>query len=114
MIKINRLLAKFCSHLDSEALELASLDNRLTGETTGYLLSFLGNVLSNPNKTFNIRENYYGYKAQRYEFETLKVLVDKLELNFIEFCQKDLTVTYRLYECYDNEYDMYRKLGGKA
>jgi hypothetical protein len=112
MIRINRLLAKVCTHLDSELLMRVTYEDRLTGETTAYLLSFLGQLMSTPNKPMVLRENKYGCKARLSEFTHLRDLVNKLGLSFIEFNATNLTVTYRLYEYYENEYDMYKKLGG--
>lgn len=112
MIKINRLLAKTCSHLNSGELDLYRLSCRVTGESTAYLLSLLGEVLSNPNEKFYIRKSQYGEKARHHEFKQLQSLVAKLELNFIEFCRRDLSVSYHLYDYYEGTYDMYRKLGG--
>lgn len=108
-LRINRLLAKVAKDLPSDALSKAESEGRMTGETTGYLLSFLGQVISNPNKWYTIRKNPYGERARNCEMDYLKGMVEMLQLDFIEFRHSDKSVMFRLYEDFNGKYDLYNR-----
>lgn len=108
-LRINRLLAKIAKDLPPDILSEAESEGRMTGESTGYLLSFLGQVISNPNKWYTIRKNPYGERARVYEMNHLKGMVEMLQLDFIEFRHSDLSVMFKLYEDFNGKYDLYNR-----
>lgn len=106
MIRINNLVAEMFPYVTKDMISVIESHNRVTGETTGKLLTFLGKVISEPNKPHRLPDNPLGYKAKCYDFKRLKIMCEMLDLKCMEFREADMLVTFKLHSYYDNEYDL--------
>lgn len=110
-IKINNLAMELIPNLDDYIHNSIIMDNKITGETTGYLLGLLSDVILNPSKKHFIRETLYGHRNRAYEFDALRHMVARLDLKCIKMQPSDYSVVFNLYSTYKDTCDLARSRG---
>lgn len=91
-MKISKLA--FESFKRSEMTDLEMWEGRYTGNTTGYILEFIGKCMQNPDKTFQVGHMSY-YEQRRRVFNEVRHMVSELGLLHFEFSTVKLSVTYK-------------------
>lgn len=110
-IKINNLAMELIPNLDDKAHIIIIGDDRCTGETTGYLLGLLSDVILNPSKKHFIRETLYGYRNRTHEFDALRHMIARLDLKCIKMQPCDFSIQFNLYSTYKDQCDLARSRG---
>lgn len=73
---------------------LDMLYGRYSGDTTGYVLSFIGNCLQHPDKKFIVNHGQ-GYISKNFTLREIEQVIHKLGLQYFEVRKNELSVIYK-------------------
>lgn len=91
------------SHAEMQAFTLATgmdikLLDRRTGKSTALALRYIADAIENPSKPIKIIDHTDIHTANVLLFNNIVTMLNDLNLQYIEFNNKNLTITFNLYE----------------